>query len=98
MPELTPEQQQAFDDRLRELGMDPSHVVPSLRTGDTPAPTSLPTPPEQESEIPPHPLTIDNVDDLKRLAGVPDEEYDSGNLEHHHDELQDWPQEKNELT
>jgi hypothetical protein len=96
MPELTPEQQQAFDDRLRELGMDPSHVVPSLRTGDTPGPTYLSNHPERESEIPPHPVTIDNVDDLKRLAGVPDEEYDEGRLLHHHDELDPWPQDKNE--
>jgi hypothetical protein len=96
MPELTPEQQQGFDDRLREMGMDPSHVVPSLRTGDTPGPTYLSNHPDQESEIPPHPMTIDNVDDLKRLAGVPDEEYDAGRLEHHHDELEEWPQDKNE--
>jgi hypothetical protein len=98
MPELTPEQRQAFDDRLRELGMDPSHVVQSLRTGDTPGPTYLSNHPDVESAIPHHPATIDNVDDLKRLAGVPDEEYEAGNLEHHHDPLEPWPEEKNEHT
>jgi hypothetical protein len=98
MPELTSEQQQAFDDRLRELGMDQSHVVPSLRTSETPGPTYLSNHPEQESEIAAHAVTIDNVDDLKRLAGVPDEEYEAGRMEHHHDELEEWPQHKNDLA
>ena len=72
MPDLTPEQQQNFDDRLREMGMDSSHVVPSLRTGDTPGPTYLSNHPDYESEIEPRSLTVDNVQDLKRLAGLTD--------------------------
>src|SRR3954447_1610404 len=96
MAELTPEQQAGFDERLRELGLDPSHVVPSLRTGDTPGPTYLSNHPDFKSEIEPVPMTVDNVDDLKRIAGVADEEYDSGQIDHHHQLLDPWPEHKNE--
>jgi hypothetical protein len=96
MAELTPEQRQAFDDRLRELGMDPSQVVESLRTGDTPGPTYLSNHPDFESAIEPQPMTVDDVDQLKHLAGIPDEDYDSGTIEPHHDPLEPWPEDKNE--
>jgi hypothetical protein len=93
--ELNAEHQSNFNNRLKELGMDPSHVVPELRTGDTPGPTYLSNHPDFESAIPPRSLTIDTVDDLKRLAGVPDADYEAGLMETHHEPLEAWPQEKN---
>jgi hypothetical protein len=92
---LSSEHQSNFDNRLRELGLDPSHVVPELRTGDTPGPTYLSNHPDFESAIPPRPLTIDSVDDLKRLAGIPDSDYERGLMESHHEPLEDWPAGKN---
>ena len=97
MPDLTPEQQQNFDDRLREMGMDSSHVVPSLRTGDTPGPTYLCNHPDYDTEIAQRSLTVDNVQDLKRLAGLPDEE-SAGTMDHLHEGIEPWPQHKNEHT
>lgn len=96
MSELSDEQRKNFEDRLRELGLDPSHVVQELRTGATPGPTYLSNDPDVESELEPQPLTIDNVDDLKRLAGVPDEDYDNGVIPPHHEPLQEWPAGKND--
>jgi hypothetical protein len=94
--DLTPEQQQAFDDRLKELGLSPADVVASLNTGDSPGPTYLSNDPSHDSAVPPQPITVDHVDDLKRLAGIPNEDYDSGAIEHHHDAPPEWPQEKND--
>jgi hypothetical protein len=96
MAELSPEHRKNFEDRLRELGMDPSHVVPELRTSATPGPTYLSNDPDFESALEPQPLTIDNVDDLKRIAGVPDEEYENGAITPHHEPLQEWPAGKND--
>jgi hypothetical protein len=93
---LTPAQQQAFEDRLKELGIDSSHVVASLNTGDTPGPTYLSNDPAHDSAIEPQALTINNVDDLKRLGGIADSEYDSGQMDHHQPVPPEWPQEKNE--
>jgi hypothetical protein len=95
MPELSDEQRKNFEDRLRELGLDPSHVVQELKTGDTPGPTYLSNHPDFESELEPQTLTIDNVDDLKRLAGVPDEDYENGLMTPHHEPLEEWPSDKN---
>lgn len=94
--ELTPEQQQAFEDRLKELGLDPSQVVDSLNTGDTNDPTYLSNDPAHDSAVPPQTLTIDAVDDLKRLAGISDADYDAGNMAHHLEAPPEWPQEKND--
>jgi hypothetical protein len=93
--ELTPEQRQAFDDRLRELGLDSSHVVPSLNTGDTPGSTYLSNDPAHDSAIPHQPITVNHIDDLKRLAGIPDADYESGAMQHHLEAPPEWPQEKN---
>jgi hypothetical protein len=93
--ELTPEQRQAFDDRLRELGLDSSHVVPALNTGDTPGPTYLSNNPAHSSAIPPQTITVNHIDDLKRLAGIPDADYESGAMEHHLQPPPEWPAEKN---
>lgn len=93
--ELSDEHRQNFDNRLRELGMDPSHVVSELRTGDTPGPTYLSNDPDFESEIPPQSLTIDSIDELKRLAGIPDSDYEAGLMETHHEPIEPWPAEKN---
>ena len=96
MPELSDEQRKNFEDRLRELGMDPSQVVPELRTDATPGPTYLSNDPDVESEIEPQTLTIDDVDHLKKIAGIPDEEYDNGEIPHHHDPIAEWPAGKND--
>jgi len=93
--ELTPEQRQAFDDRLRELGLDSSHVVSSLNTGDTPGPTYLSNNPAHNSAIAHRTITVNHIDDLKRLAGIPDADYESGAMQHHLQAPPEWPQEKN---
>lgn len=94
MAELTEEQQKSFDDRLRELGMNPSQVVQELTTAN--GGTYVSNQPDHDSAVEPHPVTVNNVDDLKRLAGVPDADYDSGVIEKHHAPLEEWPQEKSD--
>ncbi|HWF52537.1 MAG TPA: hypothetical protein VG294_17985 [Solirubrobacteraceae bacterium] len=93
--ELSAEHRKNFEERLRELGMDPSHVVPELRTGDTPGPTYLSNHPDFESAVPPRPLSVDTVDDLKRLAGVADADYDAGLVPTHRESPPPWSEARN---
>jgi hypothetical protein len=94
---LTEEQQKKFEKRLKELGLNPSHVVPELRTGATPGPTYLSNNPDIESAIPPQILTFTSLDEVKRLGGIPNGDYTSGRIEEHHKALPPWPEVKNNL-
>jgi hypothetical protein len=97
LSDLSPEQQQAFNDRLKELGMGPSQVVPSISPKTHPGPVIFSADPEI-STIPPHVVTVNSLDEVKRIAGNPDSHYESGTLQQHHDIFEDWPTEKNEKS
>lgn len=94
--DLTPEQQQAFHDRLALAGIDPAtvakHVGPSTHAGQLHASSN-----PDESTIKPHTLRVKDVDTLKSLAGNPDEHYELGLIEEHHEIPEPWPQERSDL-
>ena len=96
-PGLTDEQRYLFELRLKQLGMDTSQVVAELVTGATLGPTVLSDVPGRESAIPAYVLTIDSVDEIKRLFGNADEDFEQGIMAAHHAVPQAWPQEKNDL-
>jgi len=96
LSDLSADQQQAFWDRLKELGMDPSQVVASITPQTHQGPVLL-SPDETRSAVPPHFLTLASVDDVKRLAGNVDEDYANGVLENHHAEFPEWPENRVEL-
>lgn len=91
---LTDEEQENFELRLKELGMDLSQVVAELVTGATSGPTILSEVPEHTSAIPAHILTFDSVDEIKRLCGNSDEQFERGLMQAHHALLPEWPKEK----
>ncbi len=97
LKDLPPDQQQAFADRLKELGLNMSHVLPAINSTTHPGPVVL-SPDPKVSTIPPQMLTIKCVDDAKRLAGNKNEDYDKGVLPEHHDPLPPWPAHKNGLS
>ncbi len=94
MSNLTAEQQQNFNDRLKELGMNPSQVIDKLNTADGPIVFSHDP---KESTITPHLFNVNSVEDVKRLAGNSDQDYDNGVIEHHHQKLPEWDAKKNDL-
>lgn len=93
LSDLSAEQQQAFWDRLKELGMDPSQVVAKITPETHQGPVRL-SPDGSVSAVPAHILTLSSVDDVKRLAGNADAEYDLGTLVHHHAEFPEWPEDR----
>jgi len=96
LSDLTPAQQQAFAESLKELGLDPSQVIPAITPKTHPGPVKL-HPDPAVSTIKPHMITIKNVDEAKRLAGNKDEDYANGLMAEHHDPLPEWPAQKNLL-
>jgi hypothetical protein len=95
---LNDEQKKNFEKRLQELGLNSSHVVKELKTGATPGPTYLSTHPDVESAIPPQKLTFKSLSELKQIGGIPDDHYQLGAIEEHHDLPPSWPEEKDHLT
>lgn len=95
LSDLSDEQQQAFYDRLKELRMDPSKVIPKITPETHPGPVTLSADPEK-STIPPHIVTVNSLDEVKRIAGNADEDYECGRLTAHHEVQPEWPQEKND--
>jgi hypothetical protein len=94
LSDLTPEQQQAFKDRLKELRIDPSKVVPKIAPSTHPGPVTLSANPAR-STIAPHMVTVTSLDEVKRLAGNPDADFESGLMAEHHDVQPPWPAELN---
>jgi len=92
---LSAEQQDAFHKRLKEFQMNPSQVVPRISSNTHSGPIVLSADPAS-STIPPHILTLASVDEVKRLAGNADEEFESGRLQSHHEPLPEWPQHLND--
>jgi len=95
LSDLSDEQQQAFYDRLKELRMDPSKVIPKITPETHQGPIVLSADPEKSS-VPPHLVTVASLDEVKRLAGNADEDYESGLLSAHHEIQPEWPAEKND--
>jgi hypothetical protein len=90
LSDLTTQQQAAFNDRLKELQMDPSKVIPKISPETYPGPIIL-SADRQESTIPPHIVTVTSLDEVKRLAGNPDADYDSSLMAQHHEIQPEWP-------
>lgn len=95
LSDLTPQQQDAFWTRLKELRMDPSQVVPRICSKTFKGPVTLSINPER-STIKPHIVTVTSLDEIKRLAGNADADFESGLLTEHHDIQPEWPQELND--
>jgi len=87
---LAQNQQKAFNDRLKELQMDPSKVLPKITPATHKGPIVLSANPK-ESSIPPHIVTLTSVDEVKRLAGNPDTEFENGIMTDHHEVQPPWP-------
>lgn len=90
LSDLTPQQQAAFNDRLKELRMDPSKVIPKITPDAYKGPIVL-SADTGESTIQPHIVTVTSLDEVKRLAGNPDADYDNGVLQQHHEIQPPWP-------
>ena len=89
LSDLTPEQQKAFQDRLKELRMDPAKVLKKITPETHKGPVVLSADPKKSS-VPPHMVTVTSLDEVKRLAGNADEDYEKGVMEHHHADLPEW--------
>jgi len=94
LSDLTPAQQRAFNDRLKELRMDPSKVLKKITPETHSGPVVL-SADESVSSVPPHIVTVTSLDEIKRIAGNPDEHYHSGLMAEHHEALPPWPAAKN---
>lgn len=97
LSDLTPEQQNAFHERLKELRMDPSKVVKQVSHKTHPGPITLSADPAVSS-ISPHMVTVTSLDELKRLAGNPDADFENGTINSHYDKQEPWPAELNGKT
>lgn len=95
---LTPAQKENFEKRLKELGLDRTHVVSELRTGAAQGPTYLSSHPDYPSAIAPQMISIPSLSELRRLGGVPDEHYLTDQIDDHPEIPPEFPQEKNHLS
>lgn len=95
--ELTAEQQAAFRARLALAGIDADRVVKYVGP-DTQAGQIMASVDPAQSTIPPHIMTVPDIDTLKRLHGNPDAHYESGLMQGHHKAPAPWPQELAGLT
>ena len=84
LSDLTDSQQAAFRARLAQAGIDPADVVSYVGPDSHPGQLRAAGDPEQ-STIRPHLLELANVDELAELTGIPDEHYESGLMEEHHE-------------
>jgi hypothetical protein len=90
LSDLMPEQQKAFHDRLKELQMDPSRVLAKIAPETHSGPIVLSADPT-ESSVEPHIVTVTSLDEVKRLAGNPDSDFENGVLAEHHEIQPPWP-------
>jgi hypothetical protein len=86
---LNQDQRNNFDARLKQLGLTPDVVqhAPLRTTGAT----YLSSDPNVASAHPPTFIQVDSLDDLKRLVGIPDADYDNGIFTEHHEIPEPWP-------
>lgn len=90
LKDLTPEQQKAFHDRLKELQISPSQVVERLTPQTRSGPVVLSADPT-ESAIPAHIVTVTSLDEVKRIAGHPDSLFETGKMADHYEVQPEWP-------
>jgi hypothetical protein len=95
LSELSQEQQDAFHERLRELRMDPSLVVKKI-TPETHRGSVVLSADARISSVPPTMVTVLSLDEVKRIAGNPDEDFEKGLMSDHHEALAPWPADKND--
>jgi hypothetical protein len=86
---MTPVHQQNFARRLKELGLNPTHVIPIIRTGDKKGPTCLSADPKI-SDFPAQKMTVSDLDELKRLFGIADADFQKGAIPEHHPVPPPW--------
>lgn len=95
LSDLTNEQQQAFHDRLKELRMHPSQVIPKITPETHQGPIILHANPKLSSVVP-HIVVVSSLDEVKHLAGNPDEHFENGLMLEHHEVQPEWPADKND--
>ncbi|PWK11602.1 hypothetical protein [Tumebacillus permanentifrigoris] len=98
MANLTEYQLQKRNQFLQELGLDESAITQGVVQAEGEGTFYLSTRPEHNSVIKPHFVTVQTVDDLKRLGGIPDAVYANRVMEEHHAIPQEWSAEKNDLA
>jgi hypothetical protein len=94
LSDLPLEMQQAFWDRLKELRMDPSQVLPKITPETHNGPVVFSSDPKASS-VTPHLVVVNSLDEVKRLAGNADADYDSGLMQEHHPIQPAWDAAKN---
>jgi len=94
LSDLSQQQQDAFHERLKELRMDPSKVLKKISPETHQGPVIFSADPARSS-VEPHIITLTSIDEVKRLAGNADSDFETGLLEKHHSELPEWPSELN---
>lgn len=77
---LSPDQVNNFNTHLKTLGLDPSAVHATLTTANEPLVLSSD---EGKSTVQGTRVTVNDLDELKRLAGIPDEAFDKSLTEVH---------------
>lgn len=97
LSDLTPEQREAFRARLALVGIDPDTVVERIGPDTHQGPVILSADPDQ-SAIRPHMFALQDVDQMKELAGNKNEHYENGLMVEHHTVPEPWPAEWNDLT
>ena len=97
LTDLPQEHQEKFWTRVKELRLDPSKVIPKITPQSHPGPIVLSADPK-ESRVEPHIVTITSLDELKRLAGNADEDFESGRMVHSYDVQPEWPAEQNGVS
>lgn len=97
LSDLTPDQQEAFRARLELVGIDPETVVKRIGPDTHQGPVILSANPA-ESAIKPHMFEVQDVDQMKELAGNKDEHYENGLMAEHHAVPEPWPDHQNDLT
>lgn len=97
LSDLTPELQDAFRARLALVGIDPQTVVKRIGPDTHQGPVVLSANP-RESAIKPHIVEVQDVDQMKELAGNKDEHYENGLMQEHHTVPEPWPDHLNDLT
>lgn len=91
-------EQQRRIQKLQSLGLDATVIhSETIHTGAAPGAAYLSAHPDFPSMMPPRMVTVQNVDELKELGGIPDDLYKNGLMRVHHEPLAEWNQARNAL-
>lgn len=95
LSDLTPEQQSAFNRRLKELQMRPEQVIKRIDSGTHKGPMVVSADPASSTfEV--HTLTLSSLDEAKRLAGNADSLFEQGLMQESPIDIPEWPQHLND--